>query len=101
MALIGGFNVYPTAVEKVLADHPDVQEVGVTRIPHQEKEGQEALLACVVLQPGQSVSVEDLIEFQSQKLAPHEIARRIAFLDELPKTAVGKTLRRDLAQAAG
>ncbi len=101
MALIGGFNVYPTAVEKVLADHPDVQEVGVTRIPHPEKEGQEALLACVVLHPDQSVSVEDLIEFQSQKVAPHEIARRVAFLDELPKTAVGKTLRRDLAQTAG
>ncbi len=101
MALIGGFNVYPTAVEKVIADHPDVQEVGVTRIPHPEKEGQEALLACVVLHPDQSVSVEDLIEFQSQKLAPHEIARRIVFLDEIPKTAVGKTLRRDLAQAAG
>ncbi len=101
MVLIGGLNVYPTAVEKVLADHPDVQEVGVTGIPHPEKEGQEALLACVVLQPEKSVSVEDLIEFQSQKLAPYELARRIVFLPELPKTAVGKTLRRDLAQAAG
>ncbi|MFQ5408312.1 MAG: AMP-binding protein [Anaerolineales bacterium] len=98
MALIGGFNVYPNAVEKIIADHPAVQEVGVAAVPHPEKEGQETLLACVVLEEGQQVTAEDLIEFQGDKLAQYEVARRIVFVDELPKTAVGKVLRRELAR---
>lgn len=100
MALIGGFNVYPNAVEKVLADHPDVLEAGVAAIPHPEKEGQETLLACVVRKPDSNVSAEELIKFQSTKLAPYEIARRVVFVKELPKTTVGKVLRRELAKLA-
>ncbi|HUN22461.1 MAG TPA: long-chain fatty acid--CoA ligase [Anaerolineales bacterium] len=98
MALIGGFNVYPNNVEKVIADHPAVREVGVASVPHPEKEGQETLLACVVLHDGKTVSKEELISFQGKKLANYEIARRIVFVKELPKTAVGKVLRRELAK---
>ena len=101
MALIGGFNVYPNAVEKVISDHPAVQEVGVTAVPHPKKEGQEALLACVVLENGAATTVDELIEFQSKMLAQYEIARRILFVDELPKTAIGKVLRRELAETDG
>ena len=101
MAIIGGFNVYPTAVEKVLASHPAVQDVGVTSIPHPEKAGEEALLACVVLASDQAVDKEALVEFQTRELAPYEIARRISIVTELPRTAVGKILRRELAEAAG
>ena len=100
MAVIGGFNVYPTVVENVIAEHKAVLEVGVTGIPHPEKPGLEALLACVVLKPGQFATENELIQFQARNLAAHEIARRIAFLPELPKTTLGKALRRDLAQAA-
>lgn len=103
MALIGGFNVYPTVIEKTLAEHPAVMEVGVAAIPHPEKEGQEALLACIVVRPGHEANdalKKDLIEFQSKKLAQYEVARRIVFVPELPKTAVGKTLRRELAKLA-
>ena len=98
IALIGGFNVYPNAIEKVISDHPAVQEVGVTAVPHPEKEGQEALLACVVLENGATLTAEELIEFQGKMLAQYEIARRILFVDELPKTAIGKVLRRELAK---
>ena len=100
MALIGGFNVYPTTVEKVLASHPAVGEVGVTRMPHPQREGEEALLAGIVLRAGQSVTPAELVQFQAERLAPYEVARRFAFLSELPKTAVGKTLRRELLAAA-
>ena len=96
MALIGGFNVYPTTVEKVLMEHPAVREVGVAAIPYPEKEGQEALKAWVVLQPGQQVSKEELIRHCEEHLANYEIPRRFSFIDELPKTAVGKTLRCEL-----
>ncbi len=98
MALIGGFNVYPTTVEKAISAHAAVLEVGVASIPHPQREGQEALKAWIVLKPDQAATAEDIIAFLEEKLAPYEIPRRIAFIEELPKTAIGKTLRRELAK---
>lgn len=98
MALIGGFNVYPNAVEKVLAEHPAVLDVGVAAVPHPEKEGQESLKAWIVLRPGQTVTDQALIEHASKFLARYEVPTRFAFVAELPKTTVGKTLRRELAR---
>ncbi|MGQ9848516.1 MAG: long-chain-fatty-acid--CoA ligase [Aggregatilineaceae bacterium] len=100
MALIGGFNVYPRVVEDVLMEHPAVQEVGVAAIPHPDpaKVGQEALKAWVVVKPGQTVTEAELIAFASQKLAPYEVPKRFAFVNELPRTTVGKILRRELAR---
>lgn len=100
MALIGGFNVYPTGVEKVIAEHPAVLEVGVAAIPHPDKDkaGQESLKAWVVLRPGMTVTEKELVEFCTGKLARYEVPTRIAFISELPKTVVGKTLRRELVQ---
>lgn len=98
MALIGGFNVYPRNVEDVLMSHPAVLEVGVAAIPHPDpdKEGQEALKAWVVLKPGESLTAEDLMAYASQDLARYEIPSRYEFVDDLPKTTVGKILRREL-----
>jgi long-chain acyl-CoA synthetase len=100
MALIGGFNVYPRLVEDVLMEHPAVQEVGVAAIPHPdpEKVGQEALKAWVVVKQGQTVTDKELIAFASEKLARYEVPTRFAFVDELPRTTVGKILRRELAR---
>lgn len=98
MALIGGFNVYPNNVEKVLMEHKAVLEAGVAAIPHPEKEGQEALKAWVVLRPGAQVTEKELIDFAAQHLARYEVPTRFSFVDALPKTNVGKTLRRELVQ---
>ncbi|MBI5670893.1 MAG: AMP-binding protein [Chloroflexi bacterium] len=98
MALIGGFNVYPTNVEKVLKDHPAVLEVGVAAIPHPDKVGEEALKAWIVLKPGMTVTEQELMDHCASHLAAYEIPRRYAFIQELPKTLVGKTLRRELVQ---
>jgi long-chain acyl-CoA synthetase len=100
MALIGGLNVYPRNVEDVLMEHPAVLEAGVAAIPHPDpaKVGQEALKAWVVLKPGETLSVEQLCEFAAQKLARYEIPTRIEFVSELPRTSVGKILRRELAR---
>lgn len=98
MALIGGFNVYPAEIEKVLKEHPAVLEVGVASIPHPEKVGQEALKAWIVLKPGVSATEKQLIDHCSQYLARHEIPTRIAFIDALPKSEVLKTLRRELVR---
>lgn len=98
MALIGGFNVYPNAVEKVLTDHPAVLEAGVAAIPHPEKAGQEALKAWIVLHPGATVTEQELVAHCEKFLARYEVPTRFEFIKELPKTAVGKTLRRELVQ---
>jgi long-chain acyl-CoA synthetase len=98
MALIGGFNVYPNNVEKVIKEHPSVLEVGVAAIPHPEKPGEEALKAWIVLKPGEQVSEQQLIDHCTQFLAGYEVPRRFSFIQELPKTMVGKTLRRELIQ---
>ncbi|HEX2622282.1 MAG TPA: AMP-binding protein, partial [Phototrophicaceae bacterium] len=96
MALIGGYNVYPNAVEKVLKDHPAVLEVGVAAVPHPEKEGQEALKAWIVLKPNAKVTDQELIDHCSKYLVAYEVPRRFSFVKELPQTTVGKTLRREL-----
>lgn len=98
MALIGGFNVYPNNVEKVLSTHPAVLEAGVAAVPHPEKAGMEALKAWIVLRPGQEVSADELVNFASKHLARYEVPTRFAFIETLPKTTVGKTLRRELVQ---
>lgn len=98
MALIGSFNVYPAEVEKVFKEHPAILEVGVAGIPHPEKTGQEALKAWIVLKPGATVTEQELIEHCSEKLARYEVPNRIAFIDELPKSEVLKTLRRELVR---
>jgi long-chain acyl-CoA synthetase len=98
MALIGGFNVYPNNVEKVLADHPAVLDVAVAAIPHPEKQGQEALKAWIIPRPGCTVTEEELVAHATPHLARYEIPTRFAFVESLPKTTVGKTLRRELVQ---
>ena len=79
-------------------EHPAVLEVGTAVIPHPTKEGQEALKAWVVFHTGESATEEELIEHCEQFLAPYEVPRRYAFVEELPKTEVGKLLRRELAK---
>ncbi len=96
MALIGGFNVYPNNIEKIIKEHPAVLEVAVAAVPHPEKAGQEALKAWVVKKPGMEVTEQELINLCSKHLAAYEVPRRFSFIDELPKTVVGKTLRREL-----
>lgn len=98
MALIGGYNVYPNAVENAIISHPAVLEVGVAAIPHPQRAGQEALKAWIVLKPGQTATADEIVSFVEDTLAPYEIPRRISFIEELPKTAVGKTLRRELVK---
>lgn len=96
MALIGGYNVYPNNIEKILKDHPAVLEVGVAAVPHPEKQGQEALKAWIVVKPDAKVTEQELIDHCTKRLASYEVPRRFSFVEELPKTTVGKTLRREL-----
>lgn len=90
-----GFQVWPREVEEVIASHPAVAEVGVAGVPD-EYQG-EAVKAWVVLREGQHITEEELREFCRDKLSAYKIPRQVAFADSLPKSMVGKVLRRMLA----
>ncbi len=93
MILVSGFNVYPNEVESVIAHHPDVVEVGVIGVPD-EKSG-EAVIA-VVVSSDPSLTEEALINYCREHLTGYKRPRHVFFTDELPKTNVGKILRREL-----
>jgi long-chain acyl-CoA synthetase len=90
-----GFQVWPREIEEVLTAHPAVLEVGVAGVPDAVKG--EVANAWVVLRQGQSASEEELRAYCRERLAPYKVPARIAFRTELPKTTVGKVLRRALA----
>jgi long-chain acyl-CoA synthetase len=96
MVIVSGFNVYPTNVEEVLIQHPKILEVAVAGISDPYRG--ETVMAWVVLQPGQTASEEEIIDWakNSGQLAAYERPRIVQFRDELPKTLVGKVLRREL-----
>jgi len=93
MILVSGFNVYPNEVEECLAHHPGVQEVGVIGVPD-DRTG-EAVKAFVVRKdPG--LTTETLVAHARESLAPYKVPKQIEFRDELPKTPIGKILRKEL-----
>jgi long-chain acyl-CoA synthetase len=93
MILVSGFNVYPNEVEEVIANHADVQEAAVIGVPD-EKMG-EAVRAFVVAQnPG--LTEEEVIRHTREHLAAYKVPRSVEFRDDLPKSLIGKILRKDL-----
>lgn len=96
--IAGGFNIYPREVEEVLYQHPAVQEVAVTGVPDDYRG--ETVKAYLVLKPGQEASAEEIIKFSRTKLAAYKVPRQIEFRTELPKTMVGKVLKRQLQEQA-
>jgi len=92
----GGFQVWPREVEEVLTEHPAVSEVCVGGIPDPRQA--EAVKAWVVLKEGKKVTPEELQNHCREKLAAYKVPRFIEFRDSLPKTMVGKVLRRLLVE---
>ncbi len=92
MIVTGGYNVYPREVEDALADHPAVREVVVVGIPD-DKWG-EAVAAFVALRNGQEADDAALIAFAKDRLAGYKVPKSVHFIDEVPKSPVGKLLRR-------
>ena len=89
-----GYQVWPREIEEVIASHPAVAEVGVAGIPDPTKG--EVVKAWVVLRAGQTVSEADLRAFCREKLAPYKVPAKVEFRADLPKTLIGKVLRRAL-----
>lgn len=96
MIIAGGFNVYPREVEEVLYEHPAVKEAVVAGVPDPYRG--ETVKAFIVLKDGYSVTAEELNVFCRKHLAAYKVPRKYEFRMELPKTAVGKILRRVLIE---
>jgi long-chain acyl-CoA synthetase len=92
-----GYQVWPREVEEVLASHPSIAEVGVAGIPDDTRG--EVVKAWVVLRAGHSATDQDLRAYCRAKLAPYKVPAHVEFRTELPKTMVGKVLRRALRDA--
>jgi len=89
-----GHQVWPREVEEVIAAHPAVAEVGVAGLPDPVKS--EIVAAWIVLRPGETLDAETIKLHCREKLSPYKVPSRIEFRESLPKTMVGKVLRREL-----
>lgn len=96
MIIAGGFNIYPREIEEVLYEHPAIQEVVAAGVPDPYRG--ETVKAYVVLKEGESLTEEELNEYSRKYLAAYKVPRIYEFRKELPKTAVGKILRRSLVE---
>jgi long-chain acyl-CoA synthetase len=96
LIIASGFNIVPREVEEVLFTHPKVLEAAVVGVPD-TKRG-ETVKAFVVLKEGQRATVEELRDFCKERLAPYKVPTLVEFRTELPKSQVGKTLRRILVE---
>lgn len=94
LIITGGFNVAPTEVEIALRQHPQIDDAAVVGLPS-EHSGEE-VVAAVVISPGEDVDVEAVREFVRGILTPYKVPRRIFVVDELPKSLIGKVLRRQV-----
>jgi len=98
MILVSGFNVYPNEVEDVVASHPKVLEVGAIGAPD-EKSGE--VVKVVVVRKEPDLTVQELREHCRAELTGYKVPKYVEFVDELPKTNVGKILRRELRDLYG
>ncbi|MFL1999348.1 long-chain-fatty-acid--CoA ligase [Microbacterium sp. A1-JK] len=94
LIITGGFNVAPTEVENVLRQHPLVEDVAVVGLPD-EHSGEE-VVAAVVLAPGAALDEEAIRAFARGILTPYKVPRRVVVVDDLPKSLIGKVLRRQV-----
>ncbi|MBN9170978.1 MAG: AMP-binding protein [Microbacterium sp.] len=94
LIITGGFNVAPTEVEGALRQHPDIEDVAVVGIP--DEHSGEQVVAAVVPAAGRDVDVDAIREYARGILTPYKVPRRIFVVDELPKSLIGKVLRRQV-----
>jgi long-chain acyl-CoA synthetase len=96
MIIVDGLNVYPYEVEEVLHRHPGVSDCSMIGVPHEREEGKELAIMYVVLKNGAAVTPKELREYLAGHVAHYKIPRRFIFATELPRTATGKIMKKEL-----
>jgi long-chain acyl-CoA synthetase len=96
MIVAGRYNIYPRDIEEVLYEHPKVLEAAVTGVPGAE--GGAEVKAFVVLRRGESATPEEIIQFLRERISSYKLPSAVEFLDKLPRSFIGKVLRRALVE---
>jgi long-chain acyl-CoA synthetase len=96
LVITGGFNVAPSEVEEALRHHPDVEDCAVVGLPD-ERTGEE-VVAAVVLRPGATLDAESIRSLARERLTPYKVPRRIIQVDDLPRSLIGKVIRRQVKE---
>jgi len=98
MIIAGGYNVYPREVDEVLYEHPKILDAVVVGVPDAYRG--ETVKAFIVPKPGESLSEDEVIQFCKSRMAAYKVPKFVEFRESLPKTAVGKILRKELRREA-
>ena len=96
MIIAGGYNIYPREIDEVLFEHPKILEACVIGVPHEYRG--ETVKAFVVLNPDESATSEEMDAFCRERLAAFKVPKIYEFVEELPKSVIGKILRKELRQ---
>jgi long-chain acyl-CoA synthetase len=94
MVIAGGYNIYPREIDEVLFEHPKILEACAVGIPDPYRG--ETIKAFVVLKPGETLTEEEVIKYCGEKLAKYKVPKIVEFIGSLPKSGVGKILRKEL-----
>jgi long-chain acyl-CoA synthetase len=96
MIIAGGYNIYPVELDDILMGHPKILEACAIGLPHEYRG--ETVKAFIVVKEGQELTEDDVVAYCKENLAAYKVPKIIEFIDELPKSAVGKILRRKLKE---
>jgi long-chain acyl-CoA synthetase len=99
MVIVSGYKVFTRTVDDVLMEHPDIEMAAAIGLPDPNRPGSEIVATAIVLNPGvekTNETVEKITQYMREKVAPYKVPKRIEFMDELPLSAVGKVLKREL-----
>jgi len=96
LIIVDGLNVYPYEVEEVLYRHRAVKDCSMIGVQHEHEEGKELGIMYVVLQEGRTASAKELREYLAEHVAHYKIPRRFVFIEELPRNATGKIMKKEL-----
>lgn len=96
MIIAGGFNIYPAEVEAVLYEHPKIKEAAVIGVPDPRRG--ETVKTFIVLKDDEIVLEDEIISYCREQLAAYKVPRIVEFRTELPKSMIGKILRRELRE---
>jgi long-chain acyl-CoA synthetase len=96
MVIAGGFNIYPREIDEVLYQHPKVLDAVAVGISDEYRG--ETLKAYIVLKPGETATGDEIVSFCRERLAAYKVPKAVEFRESIPKTAVGKILRKILRE---
>jgi len=96
MIIAGGYNIFPREVDEVLFEHPKILEACTIGVPDRYRG--ETVKSFVVAKPGESLTEQEIVTYCQDRLAAYKVPKKIEFLESLPKSAIGKILRREIKE---